>query len=253
MRSFALALILVVSAVATESLAWEEQSDRVQSDRVLNGLMKESQDWAGMDSTERSEPTTALQNSIRQYAGTFLDNMQKLPKGAKKSTLKLTSLLAKYLSSPAQHKGFLADIRDKVPKDALSVYKLLQPKLDVTKLASRIVEQLPKDGDTLLMDDTSSCGGQSTEDVFADMFEENAQPEIEFALEEQDSEAEVTALDMFEENAQPEVTALVDLPNCQDLPQDQQNGEACQNGNNDNNNEDNGDDIPNCFDTAEGC
>ena len=89
-----------------------------------------------------------------------------------------------------------------VPAKERATFELLAGGLDAEKLAENVVDRLPHDGDKLLMGDHSSCGEQSVDvsarahtavcsivilqDLFADIFEQNPRPELEYALESAD-------------------------------------------------------------------
>jgi hypothetical protein len=155
----------------------------------LDKLLNESALFASTEASERSTPSTAIQQGLREYAGQFLNSMDQLPHGSMESRKKLQGLFLQYLATPRELTGTLGKIRDEVPAHSQNVYELLLPQMDTKALARYVLDSLPHDGDKLLMNDSSGCGGQSIDDIFDSMFEENPRPEVQFGKSAQVSTA----------------------------------------------------------------
>jgi len=178
-----LALAAAWEEAATTQVA--EITDAPHEVRMAQ-MLAESQDYASKDEDSRSGAGTEIQRAIKGYAGTFLEHLDKLPGDQAMSGSKVTALLQSYMSAPHKLTGVLAEMRELVPANERATFELLAGGLDAEKLAENVVDRLPHDGDKLLMGDHSSCGEQSVDDLFADIFEQNPRPELEYALESAD-------------------------------------------------------------------
>ena len=105
-----MALVSHLDTAATYRAAVTAFSD---TKGTLADLEKESKAWAEEDDLDRNGDGTAIQRGLKQYAGSFLDNMDLLPKESMKSAKTMTKLLSEYLESPKKLSGALAQIRDK--------------------------------------------------------------------------------------------------------------------------------------------
>merc|ERR1711865_252044 len=175
----------VVCAALAFAAAWEEVAmvNDLPQDVKMAQMLVESKEFAALDGDSRSGEGTEIQRAIRGYVGTFLEHMDMLPMDAAQSMSKLNTLLQSYLSAPEDLPATLKKIRDKVPKDQLATFELLSGGLDTEKLTENVLDRLPHDGDKMLMGDHSSCGEQSVDDLFMELYEQNPRPELEYALE----------------------------------------------------------------------
>merc|ERR1719272_1214777 len=174
--------VLVLAALALTNATWDETTPLIEGP-ALDTLLLESKQWAGASAHERSGEGTQIQRSLKSYAGVFLNSLGDLSSDTM-SMAALTETFSEYLDQPRKLTGELAGIRDKVPLQERNVYEALAGSLDTNRLAKHILDKLPHDGDKLLMNDHSSCGEQSIDDIFADIYEEHARPEREFAAEQ---------------------------------------------------------------------
>eukprot|EP00656_Telonema_subtile_P009550 TRINITY_DN1449_c0_g1_i2.p1 TRINITY_DN1449_c0_g1~~TRINITY_DN1449_c0_g1_i2.p1 ORF type:complete len:230 (-),score=76.47 TRINITY_DN1449_c0_g1_i2:172-861(-) len=195
----AMRTLVLLGLLAIARGSWQETTPLV--DTSLEALLQESQEFADASPDDRSGEGTEIQRALRGYAGGFLAHLDML-QGDTMSMSGLTTTFEQYLKEPRKLTGELAQIREKIPTDQLSTYEQLAATLNTNRLARHIVDKLPHDGDKLLMNDHSSCGGQSIDDLFADLYEQHPQPEKEFAASQPEAhELEESAEEVFQKKS----------------------------------------------------